>query len=250
MNLIDELFKRYKLSNEKSLIKYGFQKTNENTYFYQTNIDEESFSISLKLTILNDLSYKFNLTFFEDNEEYPLTNFILNNFTQTTLSDFNLQVLQKITTFLLDLRDFAFIKVEFNNEIANKVSDYIKEVYGASAEFPFKNDPTYAVFRNKENNKWFAMIMDVPFSKIDRINHSKDNSTQYILNVKADSTKIPTLIDTYDYIFKGYHMNSKTWISILLLDNNEILKHIYLLLKDSYTLIENSEKPKKYIRKK
>ena len=45
-------------------------------------------------------------------------------------------------------------------------------------------------------------------------------------------------------------MNSKTWISILLLDNNEILKHIYLLLKDSYTLIENSEKPNKYIQKK
>ena len=47
-----------------------------------------------------------------------------------------------------------------NKSLKNKVFDYINEKYLVSPEYPWE-DNTGAVFRQKENRKWFALVMDV-----------------------------------------------------------------------------------------
>ena len=52
-----------------------------------------------------------------------------------------------------------------NKSLKNKVFDYINEKYLVSPEYPWE-DNTGAVFRQKENRKWFALVMDVGGSKV------------------------------------------------------------------------------------
>ena len=59
---------------------------------------------------------------------------------------------------------------------------YIKKKYKVSAEYPWKRYPDYAVFRHGDNNKWFALVMEVSGDKLGL------DSTDYVpvINLKAD----------------------------------------------------------------
>ena len=43
----------------------------------------------------------------------------------------------------------------------DQVTKYISGQYGVDPEFPWDGDDTSAVFRHRENKKWFALIMEV-----------------------------------------------------------------------------------------
>lgn len=236
MNLIDELFKNYNLKDISLLTKIGFKDIGNKTYILKETLDDNTYIIEINLIISNDNDYKINLNFFENNEEYPQTNFLLNNYNKITLSDFNLKILKIITTRLLELRDFAFVKVDFKKDLLNEIALHIKDVYGASPEFLFETHPSYAIFRNS-NNKWFAILLSVPFNKVDKINHKDDKKEINILNVKVND-KVNELVSSYDYIFPGYHMSKKSWVSINLDSKNLDKTLMYLLISESYSNVE------------
>lgn len=236
MNLIDDLFKNYKLKDVSLLTNHGFKDIGNDTYILKESLDDNTYGVEIILILLKDNDYKINLNFYENNEEYFQTNFLLNNYNKVTLSDFNLKVLKIITTKLLELRDFAFIKVNFKKDLLNEIALHIKDIYGSSPEFLFEAYPSYAIFRNL-NNKWFAVLMSVPFNKIDKINHKEDKKVINILNVKVND-KVNDLVSSYDYIFPGYHMSKKSWVSINLDSLNLDKTLIYLLISESYTNVE------------
>ena len=43
---------------------------------------------------------------------------------------------------------------------------YITDTYGAVGEYMWEKYPTFAVYRHQNNKKWFAVIMEIPKSKI------------------------------------------------------------------------------------
>ena len=43
---------------------------------------------------------------------------------------------------------------------------YISEEYGVEGEYLWAKYPRYCVFRHPNNNKWFALVMDVPKNKL------------------------------------------------------------------------------------
>lgn len=47
-----------------------------------------------------------------------------------------------------------------------KVFDYIKRKYKVQPEYPWRTSPDSAVFRHADNNKWFALVMDVQGNKV------------------------------------------------------------------------------------
>ena len=49
----------------------------------------------------------------------------------------------------------------------DQVFDYIKKKYKVSPEYPWKRYPENAVFRHGDNNKWFALAMEVSGDKPD-----------------------------------------------------------------------------------
>ena len=114
---------------------------------------------------------------------------------------------------------------------------YIGDTYAAEAEFPWVNYPAYAVFRHANNKKWFAVVMEVPRTKLG----APGDGMLDILNVKCG----PILIGSFRSepgIYPAYHMNKSNWLSVAL-DGSAEDEKIKLLLDMSYEL--TALRPKK-----
>lgn len=103
----------------------------------------------------------------------------------------------------------------------NEVLKYIKEQYNVEADYPWDDTPDAAIFRHKNNKKWFALIMKV--------------KEEEYLNVKTEPSYSDLLRNTYDYITPAYHMNKEHWNTIIISRNvNKDL--VYDLINQSYEL--------------
>lgn len=110
------------------------------------------------------------------------------------------------------------------------IIEFIKKKYNANDEYLWIKYPTYAVFRHKDNKKWFAIIMNIPKSKL----NIGANGFIDVLNVKCDPFVVD-LVKDYKKIFPAYHMNKSKWISIVL--NNDITeKELNDFIEISYNL--------------
>ena len=111
-----------------------------------------------------------------------------------------------------------------------ELDKYITDYYGGSAEYLWASAPSFAVYRHCENNKWFAVIMDIPKSKLGL----DSGDTVSVVNLKCDPMLIGTLV-MEDGIHRGYHMNKNYWIT-LRLDGSVDTDKIKLLLDMSFEL--------------
>lgn len=127
-----------------------------------------------------------------------------------------------------------------NREALDK---HIKTAYNVTAEFPWMSAPSYAVYRHQSNKKWFAVIMDIPKSKLG----FESDETVCIVNLKNDPIMIGSLHKD-DGIFPAYHMNKSYWISVLLNGtvDDEKLKW---LLDISFGLTKEKVRNKTYKKK-
>lgn len=87
---------------------------------------------------------------------------------------------------------------------------FVKEEFNTYPEYLWLKYPDYAVLRN-DSGKWYAVIMNIPKSRLG----IEESGNAEIINVKCDTMLIGSLLGEKG-IFKGYHMNKKYWISILL----------------------------------
>ncbi|OAT21619.1 MmcQ/YjbR family DNA-binding protein [Proteus myxofaciens] len=111
--------------------------------------------------------------------------------------------------------------------------EYIQNKYTCTAEYLWNKYPNYVVFRHQSNSKWFAIIMDVPSSKLS--NDSNDNKEILdIVDVKVAPENIGSL-RLQEGFYPAYHMNKEHWVSVLL--SKKVSKNeIKLLIDDSYHL--------------
>ena len=90
-----------------------------------------------------------------------------------------------------------------------EIEAYIENQYGVKAEYPFEMDDETAVFRQKSNGKWFAIIMRISKRRL----HIDSDEEIDVMNVKCDPILIGSfLLDTGFY--PAYHMNKTHWITV------------------------------------
>lgn len=92
---------------------------------------------------------------------------------------------------------------------------YILKTYGVEADYPWQ-DKSNAVFRHNAGKKWFALVMDIPKSRLGE----KDESVVDVVNLKCP----PSLVSSFcqdNGIYHAYHMNKANWISVVLADADE-----------------------------
>ncbi len=116
------------------------------------------------------------------------------------------------------------------------IFDYAEKTYKSIPEYLWAKYPDHAILRHCDNNKWYAVIMNVSKDKLGLDNTEKVD----IINVKCEPESIGLLRMTKG-IFAGYHMNKTHWISILL-DGSVDEDMIYYLLDMSFRLTENKKK--------
>lgn len=111
----------------------------------------------------------------------------------------------------------------------NKITDYIKNKYKAEPEHLWRGFPNYVVYRHSDNNKWFALVMDIPKEKLG-IN---EEGRVDILDVKVGDSLLRDMLIQQQGFFTGYHMNKGSWIAVLL-DGTVSLEQVCSVLDESY----------------
>ena len=96
---------------------------------------------------------------------------------------------------------------------SNRIADYVKTQYNITPEFLWEKSPGCGVFRNQTSKKWFGIVMDIDKSKLDK----EQKGLVEVLNIKLDRSEVQQLLKENGF-YPAYHMNKKSWITILLDD--------------------------------
>lgn len=184
---------------------YGFKKSNNAYVFEQTFMDgafKAVVSVSLNGVLTGDV---YDV---DTNEIYfPIRVEEMN-------VGFAGSVRQTYIDILKDIKNKCCLLTFFINDQANRLSSKLKEIYGDSPVFPWEKYQNFGVFKNPDNGKWYALILNLNFEKLDPQKSGKVE----IVNIKLDEQKIQNLI-TQPSFYPAYHMNKKNWITIVLNDS-------------------------------
>lgn len=121
-----------------------------------------------------------------------------------------------------------------------QIIDYIQDKYGTSIEYLWMRFPSYGIFRHGDNQKWYALLMDVPRSKMGLKNPAEDETVD-ILNVKLGDLLLRDFLIQREGFLPGYHISRGNWISILL-DGTVELDEIKGLIDTSYKVTASTKK--------
>ena len=110
----------------------------------------------------------------------------------------------------LNIEYYTKLSYNYKDMTRAEIKKYIKKKYMIDSVSLWADAPTYIVFRNGKN-KWFGIIMDVPYNKVYR-NSDKDHIID-VMNVKLAPELIASIKNTKGFA-PAYHMNKTHWVSI------------------------------------
>lgn len=186
---------------------------------YEKNICGGQFK--LKITVAQDGKIFSTL---EDNfsgEEYVLH--LVENSVGEYVGTVRLEYEKVLQSFIESCCDSTI----FRGELTQKLIEYVRQTYGDELEFLWENFPTNAIWRRKDTEKWYGVLMNIPERKL-KIDSDKNVD---IVNLRGDAVN---LIDNEKY-FPAWHMNKKSWLTIRL-DNSVALEEIFKHLDESYKI--------------
>ena len=111
-----------------------------------------------------------------------------------------------------------------------ELENYISGTFSTTGEQLFTKYPSFRVFRHLGNQKWFAVIMDIPRKNLGL----PDDGMISVVNLKCD----PILIGSFREepgIFPAWHMNKAHWLTVAL-DGTAAEESLMFLLDMSYEL--------------
>lgn len=135
---------------------------------------------------------------------------------------------------LKEIAEACCTDVLFASDQANRLTGWIREEFNINPDYPFDQSTSYrsyGVFRHEKNRKWFALIMNVRKSVVDK---GSCQDMVDIINLKIEPKKGDSL-HQMPGIFPAYHMNHRTWISVLL-DDTVTDEKIMSLIETSFAL--------------
>lgn len=208
-----EIFRTYHV-NREVLVPYGFVKQ-DSTYFLSKPLCDPN----LRMDITINADGKVNAVVMDIGFEEEYTQYRM----ESAGGEYVAKIKEEYLAVLMDVRTHCFIKSYFVSDQANRLARRIKAEYGDEPAFLWENTPECGVFKNPGNEKWYALIMNIPGTKV----HSQQDQID-VLNVKLPHDQIERLL-ARDSFVPAYHMNKQHWITILLdetLDDEEIMVYI------------------------
>lgn len=220
-SILQEIFFHSK-ANFQKLVGYGFVKK-DNSYEYTTTILDGE--MRLHCTVSSKGEIFTQVIDMDSNDVYTL--FLAENATGVFVGKVKKAYVQVLT----DIRDNCFDKTIFKSDYALKLIEYVKNKYGDELEFLWEKSPSNAILRRKDNKKWYAAMLYVKGSVIGL----DTNDFVEIVDFRSTLQDIQNLVDNKNY-FLGYHMNKKSWLTLLFTDCNLPFDTIKKHIDDSYIL--------------
>lgn len=114
--------------------------------------------------------------------------------------------------------------IEYSHKM-NEVITFVSDVYGDDLEYLWKNSKN-AIWRRKDTQTWYAACLKVSKRKLGL----DSDAVCEIINVRVLDNGI---LDFHSF-FPAFHMNKKSWVSILV--ETTSLEKICTMIQDSYRL--------------
>ncbi len=135
-----------------------------------------------------------------------------------------------IEQVLSDVARQCYETAVFKTEQAQMIIKYVRESYGDELEFLWKKFPDNAVWRRKDNKKWYGAILTVAGKKLGL----ETDKIVEIIDLRMNSTEAETVLSRKHY-YPGWHMNKKSWYTFVLdgsISNEELKER----MMESYVL--------------
>lgn len=112
-------------------------------------------------------------------------------------------------------RGFLFIKTGIGYYAAAAlclmIIRYVRESFGDELEFLWTKFPDNAVWRRKDNRKWYGAVLTVVGRKIGL----DTDKVVEIIDLRMDPSDVETVLSRAHY-YPGWHMNKKNWYTVVL----------------------------------
>ena len=225
MRVLNNEYKDRKIEISK-LKEYGFI-YKDNTYIFTKDIIDNTFTIIIEIKN-NKITTKLidNIV----NDEFLMIDI------KNTTGEYVGKIKEEYDKVINDFIDKCTTSNIFKNKQTKEIIKYIKNKYNDELEFLWSKFPSTAIWRNKNNNKWYGIIMIIAENKLG----IKSDKEVEVIDLRYSKEDINNIVDNKK-IFPGYHMNKKSWITIKL-DETININNIYTLIDNSYNLSKKNIK--------
>lgn len=217
--VIDEIFKHKKIAMQR-LAEYGFKEENGGYVLERTIADGQ---MTLKVSADGNGELSTKVIDCDTGDEYTLF------LSDEADGDFVNQVRGEYRNILEGIAENCCQRQVFKSRQAQEIIAYVRQKYGDELEFLWEKFDDNAIWRRKDNKKWYGAVLKVKRRTIGLDGEDKIE----VLDLRATPDTVAK-IDGRKY-FSAYHMNKKNWISICL-DGSCDIQEIKNLLDISYNL--------------
>ncbi len=217
--MFEDIFRRQKVIPGK-LETYGFQEV-LGTYRYDADVLNGEFH--LEVSIGKNAVPDTRLMEAATGEEYVL-------YKTDAAGKYVGEIRTAVAAVLQDIADRCYELTIFKAEQSVKLIAYIREKYGDELEYLWGKFPGNAVWRRRDNRKWYGILLTVSRRKLG----IRSDEMVEIIDLRSQPEKLENLIDNERY-YPGWHMNKKHWYTIIL-DGSVPLEEICRRIDESYLL--------------
>ena len=140
------------------------------------------------------------------------------------------KVREEYENILSDISEKFFETDVFTFAQSKQILNYAMEKYGTEPEYLWEKFPRNAVCRRKDNKKWYFAVLSVKGSTLGL----PTDDIMEVVDLRADKKDVPELLQQNN-IFPAYHMNKKSWITIIL-DGSMGVDKVFNYIDKSYEL--------------
>ena len=208
-----EIFKSYQFNKEKAR-DYGFVENGE-VWNYSCQILQGDFSMTVSITT-DDVS--FQVFDQETGDLYPQVHM------ESMRGSFVGSVREACLEILYQIRKACFDVQDFICPQTKRIMTKVQEKYGNQLEYLWEKSPDTAVLRHEDNQKWYAVVMRIPWDKLEK---GREGLVEAV-NLKHDQ-----VADLFSQkgIYPAFHMNKRYWLSLALDDSLQDEEVIELIEK-------------------
>ena len=195
-----EIFKAYQFNSKKAK-EYGFVE-NQGVWNHSSTILHGDF---LMIVTVEDGVLGFQVYDQETGDLYPQVHMTSMRGTFVgSVREACLEVLYEIRKSCFDVQDFIYPQTK-------RIMAFVQEKYGNQLEYLWEKSPDTAVLRHEDNQKWYAILMRIPWDRLDK---GREGLVEAV-NLKHD--QVVDLL-SQNGIYPAFHMNKRYWISLPLDD--------------------------------
>lgn len=203
-----EIFKSYQFNKEKAR-DYGFVENGE-VWTYSCQILQGDFVMTVSITPDN---VSFQVFDQETGDLYPQVHM------ESMRGTFVGSVREACLEVLYQIRKACFDAQDFICPQTKRIMAQVQEKYGNQLEYLWEKSPDTAVLRHEDNQKWYAVLMRIPWDRLDKAREGQVEA----VNLKHD--QVADLLSQKG-IYPAFHMNKRYWLSLTLddsLSDDEVL---------------------------